>query len=277
MITRVRRFLRAHRAPIYETRNKIRGAVAAQRNRSFLASEVARFRAEIGHSPSARVLVAIPTYKRPGGVIDAVHSALEQSLSDVAVIVVDDGGGLPDSLPDDPRLTAVSLSRNTAVAGLARNVAIDLSNSEYLAYLDDDNTWTADHLEIAVAALDANPRIGAVYTTVHRRRSDGVVIDVLSAPFDRAKMRETPYIDTNSIVARRSTSPRFSMVPRTKDTLPKEDWDYMWRLSRRHEVVHVPRATVLYTVNQDSYYTIWNGWGDTASETASQRIDPTDE
>jgi hypothetical protein len=38
---------------------------------------------------------------------------------------------------------------------------------------------------------------------------------------------------------------------------PKEDWEFVYRLARRHRVEHVPVATVRYLVNPASYYSYW--------------------
>jgi glycosyltransferase involved in cell wall biosynthesis len=247
---------------VYETRNKIVGARAAQRNRRFQADEVRRLRQLCaGKRLQARVLVVIPTYKRPDRLLAAVASALSQTYKDLVVVVVDDGGGLPD-LPPNPRLIAVSLSRNSATLGLVRNVGIDLADSEFIAFLDDDNVWTPDHVATAVAALQADPTLAAVYTSVRRLLPDGSELDVLGEPFDRVKLRENPYVDANSIVVRRSANRGFSIVPRVKSTLPKEDWEYVWRMSRRERVAHVPKVTVLYSVNPESYFTSWEPAGE---------------
>jgi glycosyltransferase involved in cell wall biosynthesis len=212
----------------------------------------------LGTRPQARVLVVIPTFKRPEGLLSALRSALGQTYVDLVVVVVDDGAGLPD-LPPDSRLVAVSLSRNSATLGLVRNVGMNLADSEYIAFLDDDNAWTPDHVATAVAALEADPTLAAVYTSVRRIRPDGSQLDILGEPFDRRKLRQRSFVDANSIVVRRASSQGFSVLPRSKNTHPKEDWEHTWRLSRRGRVEHVRKITVNYAINPDSFYTEWGG------------------
>lgn len=253
----VRSVLRSWQWPIYEMRNRILGVGAELRNARYQRDELQRLGRIVGEpKPWARVLVVIPTFKRPEGLVKAVQSALGQTFADIAVVVVDDGGGLPP-LPEDPRLIAVSLSRNTGTAGLVRNVGIGLAGSEFIAYLDDDNEWTADHVATAVAALENDAELVAVYTSVRRVWPDGTELDVLDEPFSRRKLRQEPFVDTNSIVVRRAFDCGFSVLPRDKNTHPKEDWEYIWRLSRRRRIVHVPVVTVLYAINPKSYYTNW--------------------
>lgn len=206
--------------------------------------------------PSALVATVIATYKRPEALLDAVHSALAQTVEDQVVIVVDDGGGLPD-LPADPRLTAVSLIGNIGIAGVVRNIGIRLTDSRYVAFLDDDNTWEPDHLERALAVLQADDGPSGVYTALRRVRPDGTDMDVLSVPFDRRLATRKAFLDTNAFVARRNRTLRFSRIRRTREVLPREDWELMYRYSRHHRIVHIPHATVRYLVNPDTFYTEW--------------------
>jgi glycosyltransferase involved in cell wall biosynthesis len=241
--------------PVYELRNKVLGwpqAVASQR---FEHREVERLRPTC-QVPPALVTTIVPTFRRPESLVRAVHSALAQDLTEHTVIVVDDGGGLP-GLPDDDRLVVVALARNTGLVGVVRNVGIALARSPYLAFLDDDNEWRPDHLRRAVGALRQGADV--VYTAVERVHPDGTVMDVLSQPFDRRTLREESYVDTNGLVVRNGKGVRYSRIPRTKATLPKEDWEFAWRLSRRRRTVHVPAVTVRYVVNPESYYTDWSG------------------
>jgi glycosyltransferase involved in cell wall biosynthesis len=150
------------------------------------------------------------------------------------------------------------LSRNSAVAGLVRNVGIRLSSSEFIAFLDDDNTWTSDHLAVTIPVLEGG--IDMVYTAVRRRKPDGSEVDILSKPFDRRRLAdEMSFVDASSIVLRRSVSLPFSRIPRTRAMSPMEDWVFVWRVSRHARVKHLAEITVDYLMNPESFYTSWSG------------------
>ncbi|AUG76348.1 family 2 glycosyl transferase [Kitasatospora sp. MMS16-BH015] len=242
---------------LMEARNKVvlgRTALALRRQED---AEVARLKAELGALPQVLVTTVIPTYRRPEGLRRAVASALAQTVKDQLVIVVDDGAGLPE-LPLDHRLVAVSLSRNCAVAGVVRNVGIRLTDSRYVAFLDDDNEWEPDHLEQALAALQAPGGPDAVYTALRRTHPDGTELDVLSVPFDRHHAAEEGFLDTNAVVARRTKALHFSRLRRTPEVVPREDWELVFRYSRHHRVAHLPVPTVRYLVNPESYWSNWS-------------------
>ncbi|MDH6123743.1 glycosyltransferase family A protein [Kitasatospora sp. GP82] len=220
-------------------------------------AEVRRLAAVLGRRPSALVATVVPTYRRPEGLRRAVATALAQTVRDQVVIVVDDGAGLPE-LPDDPRLFAVSLARNAAVAGVVRNVGIRLTSSRYVAFLDDDNEWEPDHLERAIEVLSAPGGPDAVYTALRRLRPDGSEMDVLSVPFDRRHAAEEGFLDTNAVVARRTGALHFSRLRRPPQVVPREDWELVFRYSRSHRVEHLPVPTVRYLVNPASYWSSWS-------------------
>jgi hypothetical protein len=247
--------------PLYELRNKVLLAHTLPRALMFENSEVARLRPRLpahhDDAPAPLVTTVIPTYRRPGQLVCAVRSALDQTVREHRVIVVDDGAGLPE-LPDDPRLVALSLSRNCAVLGVVRNVGIRLADSPFLAFLDDDNTWEPDHLATALAVLRKDPGLDGVYTALRRMLPDGTDHDVISEPFDKRTARERAYLDANAFVARAATRLRFSRLRRDRGVLPREDWATIYAYGRRHRIAHVARPTVRYLVNPSTYYTSWD-------------------
>jgi hypothetical protein len=247
--------------PVMELRNRIVMAPALPRLTAFENAEVRRHSEQLGRKPSARIAIVVPTYRRPVQLVHALDSILRQEVQDFVVMVVDDGAGLPE-LPDDPRIMGVSLSRNSAVLGLVRNVGIRLTDSKFIAFLDDDNTWTPQHLTLTVQALENGADF--VYTDLRRLGADGAEFDVLSGDFDRRVLADsTSPVDSNAIVLRRTPRTLFSRLPRTKTTYPKEDWEFTWRVTRGARVQHIAAATVEYLVNPESYYTTWSAVAET--------------
>lgn len=253
----VRRAVRARFGvwPVYESFNKVARCPGALRAFVTERREIARLRHELGVR-RAEVVTVVPTFRRPESLARAVDSALAQDVPGHVVVVVDDGAGTPP-LPDDERVVVASLSRHTGHSGLVRNVGLGLVDSTFASFLDDDNTWRPDHLRTALAAMD-DADADVVYTAVDRLLPDGRLMDVLSQPFDRRLMRDKAFVDTNAIVARRDRGVRFSRIRRRKGVRPPVDWEFVWRLSRRHRTVHVPARTVRYAVNPGSYFTSWD-------------------
>jgi glycosyltransferase involved in cell wall biosynthesis len=244
---------------IFEWRNRLMKWPGVLRMRRFEDREVRRLKNGKALTP-ATVAVVIPTYRRPDGLAAAVRSVLAQTWTDLALVVVDDGGGGLEAagLPSDPRLRVASLSRNSHVLGLVRNVGMRLTSSRYVAFLDDDNVWEPDHLELTIKALTAAPDLAGIYTALRRVLPDGTELDVLSVPFDRKRASWDSFLDCNAFVAVRSRALLFSRMPRPIGLLPREDWEMMYRFTRRHTIAHLPVPTVRYLVNPSSFYTQWD-------------------
>lgn len=215
---------------------------------------VRHLRRQLGGDVVADVVTVIPTFRRPEQCADAVRSALAQTVTDHGVIVVDDGSGQLPSVTD-PRLHVVSVPRNIGVVGAVRNVGRRLSRSRVVAFLDDDNTWSPDHLERALAALDVGADVA--YTGLRRVDPRGTTIDHLNEPFDRAALRERSFVDASTLVLRRCRRTAWSRVPRRFGDFPREDWELVWRLGRRLRFSHVDEITVTYTIHDGSHFTAW--------------------
>jgi glycosyltransferase involved in cell wall biosynthesis len=119
-------------------------------------------------SPSPLVSVVIPTYNRAALLPRAITSVLNQTLSDLECIVVDDGS--TDQTMQvvagfqDPRLRVVRLPGNGGYSR-ANNTGIRVARGELIAFLDSDDEWLPSKLERQVARLREceDPLAAAVY------------------------------------------------------------------------------------------------------------------
>ncbi len=110
----------------------------------------------------------MPAYNAHGTIVDAVSSALAQSVADLEIVVVDDGSVQPvaealRSVPD-PRVRVIRKERNGGV-GAARNTALAAARAPLVAQLDADDLWLETHLEGLLPAI-ADPHIGLAYANV---------------------------------------------------------------------------------------------------------------
>jgi glycosyltransferase involved in cell wall biosynthesis len=115
------------------------------------------------------VSISIPTH---GGrfLRSAVESIVAQTVQDWELIIVDDGSrdgtaALCTALAaSDRRIRVVTHEGNQGIVA-ARNTAIRSisAQSSYVAFLDHDDLWMPDTLELLMSALTANPAASAAH------------------------------------------------------------------------------------------------------------------
>ncbi|HQR25085.1 MAG TPA: glycosyltransferase [Steroidobacteraceae bacterium] len=125
------------------------------------------------------VSVVIPTYNRAYCIASAVDSVLSQSLSQVEVIVVDDGSSdgtealIATRYAHDTRVL-YHKQRNAGVAA-ARNSGILLAQGDFVGLLDSDDAYLPWKLELQVAAMRRHPEIGMVWSDMCAVSPEGTV------------------------------------------------------------------------------------------------------
>ena len=115
-----------------------------------------------------KVTVVITTFNRPQMLSEAIASVLNQTLQDIEIVVVDDvstedNASVIDNFKDD----RITLVRNKQHLGGAegRNVgAAAGQNSEWIAFLDDDDLFLPDKLERQVSLGDS---LGDDYAVIY--------------------------------------------------------------------------------------------------------------
>jgi glycosyltransferase involved in cell wall biosynthesis len=117
------------------------------------------------------VTVVMPVYNRAHLIGDAIQSVRIQTFPDWELVVVDDGS--TDATRDvvwtftrgDPRIRLVPNSGRTGPAG-ARNTGIRAAGTELIAFLDSDDLWDPNKLEVFYRAFEGDPHavlIGSDY------------------------------------------------------------------------------------------------------------------
>ena len=106
------------------------------------------------------VSVILPTYNRMRFLPAAVDSVLAQTFADWELIIADDGSDRETldylrTLEKLPRVRLIPLA-HSGNPGTARNAALHVARGEYVAFLDSDDTWMPNKLEVQIRALRAS-------------------------------------------------------------------------------------------------------------------------
>ena len=113
------------------------------------------------------ISVVIPCYKCQDTIERAVSSVAKQTLAPLEVVLVEDASGdgtfefLEDIKKDYSSLLNIIVlaSEKNQGAGSARNLGLDSAKGEYIAFLDADDSWFANKLEIQYSWMKQHPDI----------------------------------------------------------------------------------------------------------------------
>jgi glycosyltransferase involved in cell wall biosynthesis len=143
------------------------------------------------------ISVVIPTYNRANTILDAVTSVLGQSRAADEVIVIDDGSTDETASLLEPFASKIRLfTQSNAGVAAARNRGIRESKGEWITFLDSDDVWFADRLELLhrdLGALDFTVHVSDTLFTGDGYRENFFNIIDFSAPKGRACVVTDPF------------------------------------------------------------------------------------
>jgi glycosyltransferase involved in cell wall biosynthesis len=111
--------------------------------------------------------VVIPTYNRAGTLQNTMLSVLNQSFTNIELIIVDDASTdeteeIVRSIYDD-RVKYIKLEINSGPSA-ARNAGIKAASGSFIAFQDSDDIWLEEKLMKQMARLQSDESLGMVYT-----------------------------------------------------------------------------------------------------------------
>lgn len=127
------------------------------------------------------ISVIVPAFNAEKYIVNALQSVLNQTYRDIEVIVINDGStdgteALVKTLQESDCRIKLHSILNRGRAG-ARNYGIEYSKGTWLAFLDADDFWYANKLEMQYQKYEKDDAVGLVY-------SERTWVDEFGAPLD---------------------------------------------------------------------------------------------
>lgn len=202
------------------------------------------------------VSVIIPTHNRIGFVKEAIDSVLNQTFSNLEVIVVDNGstdntGDLVQEIAD-PRVHYIYQENTGGPAG-PRNTGIQRARGKYLGFLDADDLWLPHKLECHIGLLDNDEEVGLIYGQ-HLPFGSGVEEACPTPSRHRArsgKIYKRLFLSWNFIpcleaLVRKSVIEEVGGFDEDPALKTVEDFDLWLRITRRCKTIFVPEVMSRY-------------------------------
>lgn len=191
------------------------------------------------------VTVIIPTYNRVAVLGHAIESVLKQSFQDFKLLIIDDGSS-DNSLEvvrsyQDMRIHYIAHSTNLGV-GAAWNTGVQASDTKWLAFLDSDDIWHVNKLELQVRFVQDNPnKVGCTtgYVRVFGKNAKRIIPTPRQTEHRQVLFHDILHIGTTLFV-KRDAFERFGYF----DTNLRrgQDTDWLLRLVKAERLPVIPQA-----------------------------------
>ncbi|TYC62714.1 glycosyltransferase [Marinobacter sp. BW6] len=203
------------------------------------------------------VSIIITTFNRRDFIIEAVESALDQTYSNIEIIIVDDGStDATDELINKTYKNELRVSyyyKENGKRASAFNLGFEMSKGQFIAILDSDNRYKPERIEAGVTALMENPEFDISY-------GDIITINEAGKEIHRKNMRRYSGNISEQLVYDNCVSINTALIPRRcfedlglMDVSYKRSDDYeLWlRFSTQYKFLYISQYLAEYRVMEN--------------------------
>ena len=203
------------------------------------------------------ISVIIPVYNGEKTIKQTIESVLNQTFRDFELLIINDGS--QDATLEiiqainDERIQVFSY-QNSGVSA-SRNRALTKAKGEFISFIDADDLWTPNKLELQFKALQDNPQAAVAYSwsdwideSGQFLRSGGH-ITVNGKAYEKLLLRDFIESGSNPLIRKQALD---EVGCFEQSVTPAEDWDMWLRLAARYEFVTVEVPQIFYRISPNS-------------------------
>jgi glycosyltransferase involved in cell wall biosynthesis len=209
-------------------------------------------------SSSPYFSIIIPSYNRANFLSQTIQSVLDQSFQDWECIVVDDGS--TDNTAEvvnafrenDHRI--IYLHQENAERCIARNNGIVHSNGKYICFLDSDDLFLPNHLEVLHTEIKKMNEPTALFFTNAFDQNDVKVLSDRNCPDIGICSVQDYILQYTFNPARVAVHSSIMKEEQFDPQIPGlEDLDLWLRISLFFPILQIKQRTIIYNLHAESY------------------------
>lgn len=199
------------------------------------------------------ISIIIPTYNREKTIFKSVESVINQTYKDIEIIIVDDNSTdrteeIVKSFEDN-RIKYIKLDRNLGACN-ARNIGINESRGEFIAFQDSDDIWKKNKLEKQIRFLEeTNADIVACAFNFITKNSMEKKPSINIHEVNYIDIIRENFISTQTILGKRQCFEEYKFdidMPRF------QDWELIIRLCKKYNIFFQMDSLVDVYLQNDS-------------------------
>lgn len=207
------------------------------------------------------VTIVVRTYQGRDTLLkQCLISILNQTYSNIEIIIVEDGGDTMRSVVE-PLLSTANIhyySQPKVGRSATGNFGLASAKGIYCLFLDDDDLIFADHIETLVATLQKSPQASASYALAYEvpthmdadkkyyTEEDLRTLGLFYQPFSYEELTDHNYFPIQCVLFKKELFLERGGIDETLTYL--EDWNLWLRYAYNNEFIYVPKTTSLYRI-----------------------------
>jgi len=204
------------------------------------------------------VSIIIPTYNRAEIISETISLVLNQTYSDLEVIVVSDG-------PSDDTRKAVEVFTDSRMKyyeiahsgrpAVPRNYGIRKSSGEYIAFCDDDDSWEPEKLKLQMDKFSKDRDLGLVYSQClieSREKNDIVPRDGKQGFIFKELFLSYNFISNSTVLIKKEVFDTVEFFDEDMRFKATEDFDLWLRIAKKYKIGFVDKPLVIHGESIDS-------------------------
>lgn len=205
------------------------------------------------------ISVVLPTYNRENVISRAVESVLCQTYENIELIIVDDGSSdNTKEIIENYKDKIKYIKQDNAGASSARNNGIRQSQGEYIAFLDSDDQWNCNKLQLQYEFFTSND-VALVSTGSNTYLEDGSLKKIYPSKINTKPIKSFkdvfihPYLGTPTVMVKRNAILSEGGFDETLRTA--EDIDLFLRISSHNKIGYIDKNLVNIYLSSDGLST----------------------
>tara|TARA_A100001011_G_C14303133_1_gene841801 strand:+ start:470 stop:1369 length:900 start_codon:yes stop_codon:yes gene_type:complete len=191
------------------------------------------------------ISIVTPTYNRAEYISKALNSVIDQTFKNWELIIVDNNSSDHTdkiiSECNDPRVRYFKINNNGIIAK-SRNLGIKVARGEWIAFLDSDDWWTKDKLEICyeninkkldfiyhkMEVIDGNQKFYYIRNKFKGRKLNKPILNDLLV----GAIKQGNAIGGSSVIVRKSLLYKIGGISENKNLVASEDYNTWLRIAQ---------------------------------------------
>lgn len=210
------------------------------------------------------ISVIIPTYNRFDLLMNSINSVLNQTYKDFEIIVIDDCSDDERYLEllSNKNIRYFRLEKRTGLPSKVRNFGLNQSKGEWIAFLDDDDTWLPNKLELQMKYADKYEFICSDALSNGRKWAKQIHIDVWNIvnpsnilEFNYDLINKHNLIINSTVLIKKDILFEINLIPEENSFRGVEDYQTWKNVLKLGKIcLFIEDALIEYETNTEKFY-----------------------